>query len=157
MESAPPAGPTLWFVTSIERVRSLTYRAVRAPEEEIDGASQEQLTALRTRLRRDLPTQLTDLLAVCNGARIGPGGLFGQRPEKPYLDLPSVLALFPAWTAHGWIPVGGDGCGNYDVLRPDGSVGFVDTMSDPEALQDTRHPDLFAFIESILVDDQAEH
>lgn len=53
--------------------------------------------------------------------------------------------------------MGGDGCGNYYVLRPDGSVGFVDTMSDPEALQDTRHPDLFAFIESILVDDQAEH
>lgn len=106
-------------MASIERDRSLIYGAVRAPEEEIDGASQEQLTALRTRLRRDLPTQLTDLLAVCNGARIGPGGLFGQRPEEPYLDLPSVLALFPAWTAHGWIPVGGDGCGNYDVLRPE--------------------------------------
>lgn len=53
--------------------------------------------------------------------------------------------------------MGGDGCGNYYVLRPDGSVGFVDTMSDPEGLQDTRHPDLFSFIESILVDDQAEH
>lgn len=141
----------------MKRVRSLIHGAVRAPGEEIHGASEEQLTALRTRLGRDLPTRLADLLAVCNGAHIGPGGLFGQRPEEPYLDLPSYLELFPGWTAHGWIPVAGDGCGNYYVLLADGSVGFVDTMRDPEALDDTRQPDLFAFIEYILVDDQAEH
>jgi hypothetical protein len=102
------------------------------------------------------PPQLADLLALCNGARIGPGGLFGQRPEEPGIDAPSYLELFPEWTAKGWIPIAGDGCGNYYVLLADGSVGFVDTISDPDALDGRRHADLFGFVESILVDDQAD-
>jgi hypothetical protein len=76
---------------------------------------------------------------------------------RPNLDVPSYLELFPGWTAQGWIPVASDGCGNYCVLLVDGSVGFVDTMSDPDALEDTRHADLFAFVDAILLDDQAEH
>jgi hypothetical protein len=93
-------------------------------------------------------------LTICNGAHIGPGGLFGQRPDEPYLDLPSVSGLFPGWAARGWIPVAGDGCGNYYVLLADGSVGFVDTMSDLDAVDEATHADLFAFIESILAGDQ---
>ena len=144
------------LVTSVERVRSLIHGAVRAPGEEIQGARAEDLLALSGRLGRDLPPQLPELLALCNGARIGPGGLFGQRPEEPRIDSPSYLELFPEWTAKGWIPVAGDGCGNCYVLLADGSVGFVDTMSDPVALDDRRHADLFGFVEFILIDDQTE-
>jgi hypothetical protein len=35
---------------------------------------------------------------------------------------------YPEWARLGWLRVAGDGCGNYYVLRKDGTVGFVDTM-----------------------------
>jgi hypothetical protein len=142
-------------VTTFERVRSLILGAVRAPDEEIHGASDGELAALRTRLVRDLPGQLTDLLTVCNGAPIGPGGLFGQRPDDPHVDLPSCLDLFPHWIENQWLPVAGDGCGNYYVLLADDSVGFIDT-SEPDALGEQRYADLFEFVECILVNDQAQ-
>ena len=143
-------------MASIERIRSLALGAVRAPEDEIQGASAEELSVLATRLGRDLPAPLAALLTVCNGARVGPGGLFGQRPQDPDIDLPSYLGLFPAWLASGWLPVAGDGCGNYYVLTGDGSVGFVDASAGPDALGGTKYPDLFTFVESILIDDQAD-
>lgn len=34
------------------------------------------------RLGHALPVQLAELLTVCNGASIGPGGLFGLRPDR---------------------------------------------------------------------------
>jgi hypothetical protein len=104
--------------------------AVPAPGEEIHGATSDDLEALRARLGRDLPQQLAALLTVCNGARIGPGGLFGRRPDEASLDVPSILDLFPQWTDEAWIPVAGDGCVNYYVLLDGERVGFVDTMTD---------------------------
>lgn len=50
---------------------------------------------------------------------------------------------------------GGDGCGNHWVLLPDGRVGFVDTMSDPDALDGVDDPDPLPFVERILAGDQA--
>lgn len=128
---------------------------MRAPEETIRGASPEDLVALEGRLALPIPDQLREFLAVCNGARIGPGGFFGQRPDDPTFDLPAVVALWPNWAAKGWLPVAGDGCGNYYVLTLDGEVGFVDTMANPDAIEGERFPDLFTCVESLLGSDQA--
>lgn len=141
-------------MTSLGRITALIFGAVRAPEEVLEGASPEQLARLEERLGRRLPEDLGALLTVCNGGAIGPGGIFGERPERTYLDLPSVLELFPEWAAHGWLPVAGDGCGDYWVVLDDGRVGFVDTMSDSGALDRVTDPDLFSLVERILVDDQ---
>src|SRR5690242_1499034 len=62
---------------------------------------------------------------------IGSGGVFGPRPDEPYLDMPQRRDSFPQWAEKGWLPVAGDGCGNCYVLTADGTVGFVDTMKDP--------------------------
>jgi hypothetical protein len=87
---------------------------------------------------------------------IGPGGIFGQRPDKTFVDLPTVLALYPDWQSTDWLPVAGDGCGNYYMLLGDGTVGFVDTISDPAAIvPEETYPDLFTFVENLLADDQA--
>ncbi len=136
------------------RVSELIHGAVRAPEEVLEGASPGQLARLEKRLGRPLPEELAALLTICNGGAIGPGGIYGQRPENTFLDLPSILAMFPEWAEPGWLPVAGDGCGNYWVLLGDGRVGFVDTMSDLGALDRISDPDLFSFVERVLVDDQ---
>jgi hypothetical protein len=142
-------------MTTLERVRGLVRGAVRAPEEVIRGGTPEELLALERRIDRSLPDQLREFLTVCNGARIGPGGFLGQRPDDPDCDLPTVLALWPGWSPKRWLPVAGDGCGNYYVMTTDGQVGFVDTMADPEAIEGEPFPDVFTCVESLLENDQS--
>jgi hypothetical protein len=112
------------------RIVELVHGAVRAPEDaDVDGASPQELEELEQRLGHPLPGQLADWLRICRGAAIGPGGFFGNRPDRPSLDIPAYLDLFPEWAGKSWLPVAGDGCGNYYVLLPSSDVGFVDTIS----------------------------
>lgn len=136
-------------------LRQLVARAVRAPEDDgPSGASQAEIDALQERLGQDLPPVLRMWLSVCRGAAIGPGGVFGQRPDRPFLDMPRLLALFPQWRDLGWLPVASDGCGSYYVLTPNGPVGFVDVMKDPGQLDRQAAPDLLSFMSGLLRADQ---
>ncbi|WP_328991299.1 SMI1/KNR4 family protein [Kribbella sp. NBC_01245] len=143
-------------MASHERVRELVYGAVRSPDEPgIRGATARELVELEARLGRALPAELVEFLGICRGAVIGPGGVFGHRPDKSYVDLPAVRTLYPEWQAGDWLPIAGDGCGNYYMLLADGAVGFVDTMADPGVIEEVAAPDLFTFIEGLLANDQA--
>ena len=139
----------------LAELRRLVARAVRAPEDDApSGSSEAEADALQERLGQDLPAVLRLWLSICRGAALGPGGVFGQRPDCPFLDMPHVLALFPHWRDLGWLPVAGDGCGNYYVLTPDGPVGFVDIMKDPGQLNRQAAPDLLSFMSGLLRTDQ---
>jgi hypothetical protein len=85
-----------------------------------------------------LPDDLVAWLHVCKGEMIGPGGVFGARPDCESVDMAAVLALYPAWRARGWLPVAGDGCGDYYVLVTTGPltgfVGFVEAVTDPDRI-----------------------
>jgi hypothetical protein len=50
--------------------------------------------------------------------------------------------------------VAGDGCGNYYVLREDGTVGFVDTMQDAGRIDRQAASDLLSFMIGLLAHDQ---
>ena len=72
----------------------------------------------------------------------------------------------PTWTWLGFgicfrsghrlagFPVAGDGCGNYYVLTEDGTVGFVEPMSDPGRLERQVSADLLSFMTDLLAADQ---
>ncbi len=62
---------------------------------------------------------------------------------------------YPEWRGLGWIAVAGDGCGNYYVLTADGTVGFVEPMSDPAKLGRQAAPDLLSFMTGLLGADQS--
>jgi hypothetical protein len=62
--------------------------------------------------------------------------------------------LFPEWAEQGWLPVAGDGCGNYYVLTADGTAGFVDTMKGPGRIDRQVADDLLSFMTGLLADDQ---
>jgi len=62
--------------------------------------------------------------------------------------------FYPRWVELGWLPVAGDGCGNYYVLRDDGAVGFVDTMKDPDQIDRQVAGDLLMFMTGLLASDQ---
>jgi hypothetical protein len=137
-------------------LRTLVAGAVRPPGMgPPGGASPEQLAALAGWLGQRLPAALAAWLSVCNGAVIGPGGVFGQRPDFRSHDIVSVLEAYPAWQQQGWIPVAGDGCGNYYILTASGTVAFIDTMLDPDTLASQSAPDLGSFMTALLAADQA--
>jgi hypothetical protein len=81
---------------AVEVLRELVAGAVRAPEDEPPrGARPAELDSLSARLGSDIPPVLRAWLSVCRGAGIGPGGVFGQRPDMPSLDTACRRDLFP--------------------------------------------------------------
>lgn len=140
---------------ALEVLRGLVAGAVRAPEEESPkGAEPQELDILSVRLGCRIPRILRAWLTVCRGARIGPGGVFGQRPGVPGIDMVRRRNLFPVWAELGWLPVAGDGCGNYYVLTDNGTIGFVDSMKDPGRIDGQVSGDLLSFMTELLAPDQ---
>jgi hypothetical protein len=140
---------------ALEVLRGLVAGAIRAPEDEPPrGAGTAELDDLQARLGRGLPPPLRAWLSICRGARIGPGGVFGPRPDVPSLDMARRRDLFPQWAGSGWLPVAGDGCGNCYVLTENGTVCFVDTMKDPGRIDRQVAGDLLSFMTGLLASDQ---
>ncbi len=72
----------------------------------------------------------------------------------PDVDMAWRRDLHPEWAGPGWLPVAGDGCGNYYVLLGNGAVGFVDTMKDPGQVGQQVAGDLLSFMTDLLAHDQ---
>ncbi|GAA3247661.1 SMI1/KNR4 family protein [Dactylosporangium siamense] len=137
-------------------VLRLLPQAQRAPEQAFPGgAGDRELADLQRRLGGPLPAVLTDWLRVCKGEAICAGGVYGARPDQPFLDIAERVAPFPQWRDLGWLPVAGDGCGNVYVLltRGDlaGQVAFVDTMSDPGSIESITADSLWTFLRWLLI------
>jgi cell wall assembly regulator SMI1 len=136
-------------------VLRLLPSARRPPDQPFPGgASDQELADLERRLGAPLPAALSDWLRVCKGEAICAGGVFGARPDQDFLDIAAYSALHPQWKGFGWLPVAGDGCGNYYVLmtagESAGQVAFIDTMSDPDTIDHIAGEDLWAFLHSLL-------
>jgi cell wall assembly regulator SMI1 len=121
------------------------------------GATAADLRQLRDDLGFDLPEVLTRWLSICNGSFAGDGGLFGANLTGPreFLDISSCMDLRPSWREHRWIPVAGDGCGDYYVLDashshfPGDAIFFVD-QSDYDTLNYAVASDLPIFLHQHL-------
>jgi cell wall assembly regulator SMI1 len=137
-----------------QHVADLVSRAVRAPGAPIAaGATDEDLAELQSRVPIPLPMPLREWLRVCRGDAIGPGGVFGARPDDPHLDIGHRLAPHPEWLDLGWLPVAGDGNGDDYVLATTGQltgwVGFVD-QADTERIDYVVATDLWRFMRFLL-------
>jgi cell wall assembly regulator SMI1 len=121
----------------LARIGGLLRKVPQPPEQSLPaGASDGALSEFEKRVGFTLPPQMGDLLRLTNGPCVGPGGVFGVRPALDYLDIEALYESYPAWIERRWVPVAGDGCGNYYVAIPhDGGwpVVFIDTMEDAEA------------------------
>lgn len=140
---------------ALEVLRRLVAGAVRAPDDEPPrGAEPAELVDLEARLGCGIPPVLRAWLSICRGARIGPGGVFGARPDDPSMDMAWMRDLYPQWAGSDLLPVAGDGCGNYYILAADGTVGFMDTMADPDRIDRRVANDLLSFMTSLLASEQ---
>lgn len=101
------------------------------------GVSETEIAECEQRLGMTLPPSLQSWLRACNGPCVGPGGIFGIQPRRKDLDMERILRIHPDWIRRNWIPVAGDGCGNYYLISGADEFGdgepvfFVDCMRDP--------------------------
>lgn len=121
-----------------EEVLEMISRVERSPDEPLPRAcSSGEIDNFEFRTKLSVPMELRDWLMCFNGPCVGPGGVFGIRPETSSLDIETHLRLYPDWLRAKWIPVAGDGCGNYYVLdskpKRNGNcpVYFIDTTESP--------------------------
>jgi hypothetical protein len=113
------------------------------------GASRSTIAEAEQRLGVAFPAAFRQWLTLCNGPCVGPGGVFGVETEKDFLDVEHVSGWFPRWRAKGWIPIAGDGSGNYYILiqfEDKSPVCFVDTSMDSEAIAFVVASDLARFL-----------
>jgi hypothetical protein len=117
------------------RISELLTKVRRPPGETLPrGVSEGDLEEFSDRTGIPLPNDLRKWLMLTNGPCVGPGGLFGIRPIREFLDIETCLGLYPQWKEKQRIPIAGDGCGNYYVMPTQDEYGkgfpvlFFDTI-----------------------------
>ena len=120
-------------------VVDLLNQMVLPPNESLpDGASEEMIIDFESRNKICVPPVFRSLLLFCNGPCVGPGGFAGISITRESQDIDHLFDLYPSWLAKGWIPIAGDGCGNYYLVATNGEFGvgepvfFVDVIDDEE-------------------------
>src|SRR5438105_1019599 len=99
------------------RLSELLTKVPTPPEDSLPPpATDPDCDSFEKRSGIRLPDDVRDWLKLTNGPCVGPGGLYGIRPPRRHLDMEAIIALFPSWKAHQWLPIAGDGCGNYYVI-----------------------------------------
>jgi cell wall assembly regulator SMI1 len=142
------------FKSTRHEVARLVRAATREPGTSFPGGADDvEIADLQREVGLKLPPELVEWLRMCKGDVIGPGYLYGVRYSGRVTDIASVLERFPRWRERGWLPVAGDGSGDYYVLiaRGDliGYVAFVD-QSDLEILDYVVASNLWAFVRFLL-------
>ncbi|MCI0643222.1 MAG: SMI1/KNR4 family protein [Gemmataceae bacterium] len=118
------------------RISKLLAKAKKWRTEPLpEGIADEKINAFMKKTGIVVPDDLRKWLKTANGAWVGPGGIFGIRPQDPFLDIESRLEESSICKKKKWIPVAGDGCGNSYIMPTDGDLGaqfpilFVNSIS----------------------------
>lgn len=116
-------------------VIAIMHKAPMPPGESLPpGASDDSISKCEQRLGVTFPQSLRSWLRTCNGPCVGPGGITGIKKSRKSQDIEAILGNHPNWLRKGWIPVAGDGCGNYYTIAGTGEFGcgepvlFLDCM-----------------------------
>jgi cell wall assembly regulator SMI1 len=144
----------------LETILKLVGQSVFPPGETVPaGATPAQIERLENSLGFHVPNELRAWLRNCNGPCIGAGGIAGVETKRRAQDIGSILADHPDWQDHKWLPVAGDGSGNFYLLITNGDkhpVGFVDTMEDARNPAFIVASDLWKFLGFYLEQDVGE-
>lgn len=146
---------------SDEKIRSLLAKALLPPGTSLPaGAPVAALEDFETKSSVALPPSLRQWLGLCNGAPVGPGGLFGVDTADREQDMGYYWRIYPSWLARGWVPVAGDGCGNYYLVATRGEFGagypvfFVEATVDDDRPTFVVASDVRPFVFEFLSRDQ---
>jgi cell wall assembly regulator SMI1 len=102
-------------MTRIESIRRLVERGARWQRISRQSVSDEDLWRFEENFGLEVPDDLRNWLKIFNGVEIGPGNLYGINTGWDATNIETYLEI-SGWAAKHWIPVAGDGCGNYYVM-----------------------------------------
>lgn len=88
------------------------------------GVQQSEMEDFERRNNILLSPNLQEQFITCNGAALGPGGIFGIRNPKNFLDIEYIWSLMPEWKNREWLPLASDGSGDYYVVDLECKIGF---------------------------------
>jgi cell wall assembly regulator SMI1 len=147
---------------ALEELMELARQAPAPPGQRLTGASEADIAKLENEIGRTLSGGYRRWLMAANGAMLGPGGMFGIRDKRDFLSTEKYLALHPEWQSLGWVPIAGDGLGNYWVVVPQGPdgtsdwVAFVDTHEDPANVDRYVASNVLKFVRFLLESELGE-
>ena len=106
------------MITNIkDRIIYLLNTIPKPPEDDIPkGIPEIEIMNAEKRIGISFPEDLKEWLMISNGPCIGPGGVFGIRAERSSLDVEKIISLYDSWKNLHWIPIAGDGFGNYYIV-----------------------------------------
>ncbi len=122
-------------MTELEEIKRL-IKQFNAPGDFPAPLSNKELEAFGAIIGIELPNDLRDWLKISNGALVGTVPVYGLHRGNAPLSMERILRIFPLWRDRKWIPVAGDGCGNYYVMATQQEFGegfpivFVRPVSD---------------------------
>jgi hypothetical protein len=97
------------------------------------GANADDVDHLASTTGIVVPSEFRKWLLTCNAPRVGYGFYFGINTVDEVLDIRHLIQSYPSWVSRGWLPLAGDGCGNYYLVATRGEFGpgapvfYVDT------------------------------
>jgi hypothetical protein len=136
-----------------EEIEELLYKVPRPPNDTLPaGISDQEIDEFAGRANVDVPDQLRAWLNFTNAPCVGPGGMMGINAARSSLDIEKVYLYRPSWRSKSWIPVAGDGLGNFflsvsDPISTRNPIAFFDHEVDgPEAFSYFVASDLWHFL-----------
>lgn len=119
----------------LSRIVDLLNEVPRAPGKRLpSGLMEETIAGFEERTGLTLPPEHREVLRRSNGPCVGPGGIFGIQPATSFLDIEQLYDSWPEWRERRWVPIAGDGNGNFYVAVPvlgEWPVVFIETTDDP--------------------------
>ncbi|MDQ1444266.1 MAG: hypothetical protein QOI20_730 [Acidimicrobiaceae bacterium] len=130
------------------------------------GASADDVRGFEARTGLTLPGEVVSWLQRVNGALVPPGNVFGLRDAEDFLSIEHYLRIFPDWAGLGWVPIAGDGNGDYWVVfRRDAAggaggervwVGFVDAQEGFDAIDQIVAGSVLSFLRFLFEGELAD-
>ncbi len=104
------------------------------------GVSEDKVRSFEAQINTRLPLVLRDWLMLTNAPGVGGQYLMGI-DAKPIQDMMRLLNLYPKWLEAGWLPVAGDGLGNFYVVTTKQDFGSGEPVIFLDHEFDTAQPD----------------
>jgi len=127
-------------MADFQQIRDMLARLPQPTDEALpSGTTDEVINGAQTAMGVRFPESFREWLKISNGPCVGPGGMFGVQTQRRSLDIEELLTIYPEWRTQ-WIPVAGDGCGNYYVMPTATDAGIEPPVIFFDTTESTKKP-----------------
>lgn len=124
--------------------------------------NQISLNSFEEKYNLKITESVIEWLNFSNGSFAGQGGIFGLNNEPDFLNLETYYDLYPEWIKLRWLPIAGDGCGNYYIININHAsifkdyIFFIDTSNSIETFTYVVASNIWYFLYFIIKSEKKE-